>query len=221
MSLQEKLDAFKADFEANKAPAAAVKAFHRSTRELIENGNAERALKAGERAPEFTLSDPDGKLVSSRALLAKGPLVLTFYRGVWCPYCNLELQALEEVADDIRSRGASLLAISQQGASSSRKSKRDNKLSYPILTDQGGDLADRFGLRWTLQPYVLEFFKMFQVDLPKIHNDDKWTLPMPARYVIDSDGTIAYAEVNPDYTRRPEPSDLFPVLDQLVLSTVH
>ena len=175
MSLQEKLDAFKADFESNKAPAAAIAAFHRSTRALIENGNADRALKAGERVPEFTLPDADGHLISSTALLAKGPLVLTFYRGVWCPYCNLDLQALEDVADDIRSRGASLVAISQQGASSSRKSQRTNKLSYPILTDQGGDLAERFGLRWTLQPYVIEFFKMFQVDLPKIHNDDKWT----------------------------------------------
>ncbi|MEL7083892.1 MAG: peroxiredoxin-like family protein [Cyanobacteria bacterium P01_A01_bin.3] len=218
MSLQDKLDAFKADFEANKAPAAAVEAFHRSTRELIDNGNAERALKAGDRAPEFTLPDSDGNLVYSKTLLAKGPLALTFYRGVWCPYCNLDLQALEEIADDIRSRGASLLAISQQGASSSRKSQRTNNLSYPILTDQSGDLAEQFGLRWTLQPYVIEFFKMFQVDLPKIHNDDKWTLPMPARYVIDTDGTIAYAEVNPDYTRRPEPSDLFPVLDRIALT---
>ncbi|MEM1369115.1 MAG: peroxiredoxin-like family protein [Cyanobacteria bacterium P01_H01_bin.15] len=221
MSLQQKLDAFKANFEANHAPPAAVEAFHRSIRELIENGNAEHALKAGERAPEFTLPDSDGNPTSSRALLLKGPLVLTFYRGVWCPYCNCELQALEEIVGIIRSHGASLLAISQQGASSSRKSQRENQLSYPILTDQGGELAERFGLRWTLQPYLIEFFEHFQVDLPKIHNDDKWTLPMPARYVIDTDSTIAYAEVNPDYTLRPEPSDLFPILEHLSLTTVH
>ncbi|MEO0836159.1 MAG: AhpC/TSA family protein, partial [Cyanobacteria bacterium J06642_3] len=85
--------------------------------------------------------------------------------------------------------------------------------------DQSSRLILLLGLCWTLQPYVIEFFKMFQVDLPKIHNDDKWTLPMPARYVIETDGTIAYAEVNPDYTSRPEPSDLFPVLDKLALST--
>ena len=215
MTLQDKLDAFKADFEANQAPPEAVEAFHRSNQELVDNGHAERALKAGDRAPEFTLTDSDGNSVSSRELLTKGPLVLTFYRGVWCPYCNLELQALEEVVDDIKSRGATLLAVSPQNAVNSRKSQRQNKLSFPILTDQNGDLAEQFGLRWTLQPYLVDVFKMFQVELPVFHDDDKWTLPMPARYVIAQDGAIAYAEVNPDYTRRPEPSDLFPVLDQL------
>ncbi len=219
MTLQDKLDAFKADFEANQAPPAAVEAFHRSTQELIDAGLADRALKAGDQAPEFTLFDSDGNRISSQELLAKGPLVLTFYRGVWCPYCNLELQALEEVVGDIEARGASLLAISQQSAENSRKSQRQNKLSFPILTDQSGDLAEQFGLRWTLQPYLIDVFKMFQVELPIFHKDDKWTLPMPARYVIDQDGTIAYAEVNPDYTRRPEPSDMFPVLDQLIRVT--
>ena len=215
MTLQEKLDAFKADFETNQAPPAAVEAFHRSTRELIDKGYAEHALKAGEMAPEFTLTDSDGNKVSSRELLAKGPLVLTFYRGVWCPYCNLELQALEEVVEEIRSRNATLVAISQQSPKNSRVSQRQNKLSFPILTDQNGELAEQFGLRWALQPYLIEFFDMFKVDLPAIHEDDKWTLPMPARYVIAQDGSIAYAEVNPDYTRRPEPGDLFPVLDRI------
>ena len=215
MTLQDKLDAFKADFETNQAPPAAVEAFHRSNQELIDQGLADHALKAGEMAPEFTLTDSDGNQVSSRELLAKGPLVLTFYRGVWCPYCNLELQALEEVIGDIRERGATLLAISQQSPKNSRVSQRQNKLSFPILTDQNGEVAEQFGLRWELQPYLIEFFKMFNVDLPVIHEDDKWTLPMPARYVIEQDGSIAYAEVNPDYTRRPEPSDLFPVLDEI------
>ena len=215
MTLQDKLDAFKADFEANKAPPAAVEAFHRSTQELIDGGYAERALQAGHRAPDFTLSDSDGNRVSSRDLLAKGPLVLTFYRGVWCPYCNLELKALEEIVDDIKSRGATLVAISQQSAVNSRKSQRQNKLSFPILTDQSGELAEKYGLRWTLPPYLIEAFKMFAVELPVIHDDDKWTLPMPARYVIATDGTIVYAEVNPDYTRRPEPGDMLPALDRL------
>ena len=102
-----------------------------------------------------------------------------------------------------------------QGAADSRKSQRDNKLSFPILTDKAGELAAKFGIRWTLQDYVVEFHKMFGVELPKIHGDGEWNLPMPARYVIATDGTVAYAEVSPDYTRRPEPSDLFPVLDKL------
>ena len=214
MSLQDQLDAFKAQFKT-QAPEGAFDAFARSTQELIDSGQADRAVKAGDTAPDFTLTDQDDKTIVLKDLLAKGPVVLSFYRGVWCPYCNIELKALEEAAGDIRARGASLVAISMQGASDSRKSQRGNKLSFPILTDTAGELAAKFGIRWTLQDYVIEFHKMFGVELPKIHNDGKWNLPMPARYVIDTDGTVAYAEVNPDYTRRPDPSDLFPVLDKL------
>jgi len=215
MSLQEKLDAFKADFEANKAPPAVVEMLHRNTAELIASGQAEWALKAGDTAPSFTLLDQDEKLVSSAELLAKGPLVVTFYRGVWCPYCNIELQALEAVAGEIRARGASLVAISQQTPPNSRKSQYQNKLSYPILTDQGGELAVAYGIRWDVPENLQEVFKNFGLDLPTAHGDRKWTLPMPGRYVIGTDGIIAYAEVNPDYTRRPEPSDLLPTLDRL------
>lgn len=214
MTLQDKLDSFKAQFK-QQAPEAAFEAFARSTQELIDSGQAERAVKAGDQAPDFSLTDADRNEVALKDLLAKGPVVLTFYRGVWCPYCNIELQALEEVAADVRDRGASLIAISMQGASDSRKSQRDNKLSFPILTDQNGALAEKFGIRWSLQDYVIPIHQGFGVELPRIHGDGQWNLPMPARYVVDTDGTVAYAEVNPDYTRRPEPADLFPVLDKL------
>ncbi|WP_086930899.1 peroxiredoxin-like family protein [Agarilytica rhodophyticola] len=219
MSLQEQLDAFKEQFK-KQAPEGAIEAFARSSQELADSGQVEKSLKVGDKAPRAVLLDPNGDEVTLEELLAKGPVVLTFYRGVWCPYCNIDLKALEAVADDIRAKGATLVAISMQGAADSRKSQRDNKLSYPILTDKAGELADKFGIRWTLQPYVVDFHKMFNVILPTIHGDDKWNLPMPARYVIDTDGTIAYAEVNPDYTRRPEPSDLFPVLDKLQQTTI-
>ena len=214
MSLQDKLDAFKTQFKS-QAPEAAFNALTKSTQELIESGQAERAIKAGDAAPDFTLNDQDGNAVARADLLAKGPLVVSFYRGVWCPYCNIELKALEEAVGDIRARGASLVAVSMQGASDSRKSQRDNSLSFPILTDNAGELADQFGIRWSLQDYVIPFHAGFGVELPKIHGDGQWNLPMPARYVIDTDGTVAYAEVNPEYTRRPDPSDLFPVLDKL------
>ena len=214
MSLQEKLDGFKARFKT-QAPVEAFEAFGRSTQELIDSGQAERALQAGDKVPDFVLTDSDRNEVALTDLLANGPVVLTFYRGVWCPYCNIELQALEEVAADIRARGATLLAISMQGAADSRKSQKDNKLSFPILTDKNGELANKFGIRWTLQDYVIPFHQGFGVELPRIHGDGEWNLPMPARYVVDTDGTIAYSEVNPDYTRRPEPADLFPVLDKL------
>ncbi|WP_086930751.1 peroxiredoxin-like family protein [Agarilytica rhodophyticola] len=214
MLLQDQLNAFKEQFK-KQAPEAAFNAFARSTQELIESGQAEKALKVGDTAPKFVLTDAEGTEVSLTALLANGPVVLSFYRGVWCPYCNIELQALEAVNEELKARGATLAAISMQGAENSLKSQQENKLNFPILTDHAGEIADQFGIRWTLQDYVIEFHKMFKVVLPEIHGDGKWSLPMPARYVIATDGTIAYAEVNPDYTQRPEPSELLTVLDEL------
>src|SRR5271168_109836 len=215
MSLQDKLDAFKADFEGNKAPPQVVAVMHKATADLIASGQAERALKAGMKAPDFALPDAHGGTVRSAELLKKGPLVLTFYRGVWCPYCNMDLQAIEATANEIRALGASLVAISPQTAPSRRKSERENGLSFPILSDHGNALADQFGLRYRLPDDLIAVYKGFGNDLAIGNGEDSWTLPMPARYVIRTDGTIAYAEVNPDYTRRPDPSELLPVLRRL------
>jgi len=216
MSLQAKLDAFKADFEAGKppynAPKSVIEIMHRATAELIASGAAARALRAGDRAPVFTLNDPDGKPVSSADLLVKSPLVVSFYRGVWCPYCNMELQALQAALPDFQAAGANLVAISPQTAPNSRKSQRDNALSFPILSDTKNDVAAAFGLRFALPDYLIELYKAFGNNLPLINDDDAWTLPMPARFIIGQDGVILYAEVNPDYTRRPDPSELLPAL---------
>jgi peroxiredoxin len=215
MSLQDKLNALRAEFETKLVPPAAVEVMHRVTDELIASGQAERALKAGDRAPSFALPDPDGHVVSSADLLTKGPLVVTFYRGAWCPFCSLDLQALEEARSEIEARGATMVAISPQTAPNSRKSQRTNNLGFPILGDKGGDLAARFGIRWKMPEDLQQIHKQLGADLTAFNGEDSWTLPMPARYVIGQDGVIAYAEINPDYTRRPEPSDIYPVLEQL------
>jgi len=219
MSLQDRLDALKADFEGGKFPvkpsAGQLDAMHRATAELIANGQAQRALKAGDKAPDFVLNDPDGNPVSLRELLAKGPLVVSFYRGIWCPYCNLELQALQGALAEIEARGASLVAISPQTPPNSRKSERDNKLTFKILSDAKAEVANAFGIRFSLPGYLIEVYKGFKTDLPLVNGDPSWVLPMPARYVIGTDGVIAYAEISPDYTQRPDPSELLPVLDRL------
>lgn len=215
MSLQQKLDAFKAEFEGKKAPPEVVAVFHKSTAELIASGQAARALKVGDRAPVFRLPNSEGSTVDSSELLAKGPLVLTFYRGAWCPYCNMDLQAIEAAATQIRSLGASLAAISPQTPANSRKSQHDNSLSFPILSDHGGEIAAAFGLRWRVQDELKAVMRGFKVDLAVFNGEPSWTLPMAARYVIAPDGLIAYAEVNADYTRRPDPSELLPTLQRL------
>lgn len=216
MSLQSKLDAFKADFEAGKppyqVPYSVIETMRRATVELIASGAAQRALKAGEKLPAFTLSDPDGNAVSSTDLLAHGPLVISFYRGVWCPYCNMELQALQDALPQFEALGAKLVAISPQNSANSRKSVRQNNLSFPILSDPHNDVAAAFGLRFEMPDYLIDLYKALKNDLPAFNGDASWTLPMPARFVVGKDGIILYAEVNPDYTRRPEPEDMLPAL---------
>lgn len=218
MSLQDKLDAFKADFKAGKPPYNAPPEIHpimeRATNELIASGQASRAIKAGDRAPQFALKDQDGNDVSSAELLARGPLVVTFYRGVWCPYCNLELQALNEALPRIQEYGASIVAISPQTQVNSRKSVRANQLRFPVLNDASGEVGAAFGLRFSLPDYLVDLYKKLKNDLPAFNNDPSWTLPMPARYVIGRDGIVLYSEVNPDYTHRPDPSEMYPVLER-------
>ncbi|MBY0380379.1 MAG: AhpC/TSA family protein [Xanthobacteraceae bacterium] len=211
MSLQAKLDAFKAEFETTK-PRAAIEIMHRATAELIESGATKHAKKAGEVAPSFSLKDPEGTVVDSSDLLRRGPLIVSFYRGVWCPYCNMELQALEAAKLEFERRGASLVAISPQTAPNSRRSVRQNGLSFPILSDVKGDIGAAFGVRFKLPDYLVELYKQFKNDLPTFNDDPSWTLPMPARYIIGQDGVILYSEVNPDYTRRPDPEDMIPFL---------
>lgn len=220
MKLPERLAAFKARFEAGGAPYNAPAWVHepmrRATAELVASGAAAHALKAGDAAPEFTLQDADGASISSRALLAQGPMVLTFYRGFWCPYCNLDLEALEEALPSIAALGARLVAVSPQSQANSRRTREERKLSFPILSDAGNEVAAKFGLRFELPGYLVELYKgTFGLDLEKVNGDPSWTLPMPARYAIGPDGVIAYAEVNPDYTNRPDPSELLPVLAEM------
>lgn len=219
MSLQEKLSAFKARFQSGRPPFERVPAdvhvaMDRAIEELVASGAADRVPTAG-RAPDFDLAGADGVRVRLPDLLARGPAVLNFYRGVWCPYCNLDVQELELYADRIRALGASLVAITPQTPPNSRRLIAQHGLSFPVLSDPGNAVAAAYGLRYRLPDYLIEVYKRLGVDLPTFNGDDSWTLPMPARFIVDRDGEIRQAKVDPDYTRRSEPEDLLPVLEQL------
>lgn len=216
MSLQAKLDALRENFENNIFTPQINSIMHEATAELVASGQAETALKAGDTAPDFSVPLVDGRTLDLASQLAEGPLVLTFYRGVWCPYCNADLQALQDAQPAIGQRGASLLALSPQLPVNSRKAIRENGLSFPIAHDAGNAVAAAFGLRFRLPDALIDVYKnTFGNDLAVVNGEPSWTLPMPARYVIDTHGVIAYAEVNPDYTQRPDPAELLPVLDRL------
>jgi peroxiredoxin len=220
MPLQDQLDAFRTNFEAGgppyHVPAHIHDIMHRATQQLIASGAADKALKVGTTAPDFSLKNAQGQPIALIDALRNGPVILTFYRGVWCPYCNMDLQALQAALPEFKLRHAQLVAISPQTASNSRRSQRENNVSFPILSDPHNTVAALFGLRFELPDSLKDLYKnLFKNDLAVVNGDESWTLPMPARFLIAQNRTIVYAEVNPDYTRRPDPQVLLPVLDEL------
>jgi peroxiredoxin len=182
---------------------------------LIASRQVENALSAGQRAPGFALPNQDGVNTSMESILRRGPLLLVFYSGNWCPGCNLGLKALEEVRPVIEARGASLVVISPQTVEENAKTQRSMKVKLPILCDKGGKVALKFGVRWRIPDLLRRLHLQSGIDLPSLHGEDSWTLPIPSRFVVDRNGVIAYSEVGPDQTRRSDPSDLLPVLDHL------
>jgi len=219
VSLQQELDALTARIAANKnVPRQVVAQLMAAIKERIASGKSEHALKAGDAVPAFKLSDHNGASVSLSLLLARGPLVISFYRGTWCSYCNTQLRALEAARSDMEARGASIVAISMQNEAYSSKTVAENHLGFPSLIDADGQVAADFGLRYGLSAQMIELHKQLGKDLRLINGEAGWSLLIPARYVIARDGVVAYAEVNPDYTHRAEPKDLLPILDQLARS---
>ncbi|MEA2866580.1 MAG: hypothetical protein QOE39_1295, partial [Bradyrhizobium sp.] len=173
MLLQEKLDAFTAELlKSGAIPLDVVETLFKATTDIVASKEAEQALKAGQPAPAFNLKDADGNVVDSVKLLALGPLVVTFYRGVWCPYCNIDLKALEEARTAIEAKGASLVALSMQNATNSRRSARENGLGFPILVDLHGVVADAFGLRFALSPAVVKIYRDILRNDLEAFNDD-------------------------------------------------
>jgi peroxiredoxin len=214
MRLQQKLDALKRQFESG-APPEALTIMHRAKDDLLHSGIMEGVLKAGERAPEFPLPDEHGSTVRSSELLDKGPLIVSFYRGVWWPFCNLELEALQGVAADVEALGASIIAISPQLEKYSKQVAKKHNLTFRVLGDQGNKVASKFGLVFRLPEDLRKLYSDFGIDLERFNGDDAWALPMPGRFILDRQGTILSAEVNPDYTRRPEPDEIVRILKSL------
>lgn len=212
--LQDGLDIVRADWESRILSKDVVRIMHR-VRDQLVSAHSVPALGVGSRAPEFELPDYDGEKIASRALLRKGPLVTTFYRGSWCPYCAYDLEALQATFSELEVRGASVVAVSQETASRSRRCRTVVELGFPLLRDQGGEVAARYGVRWTVPADLQRIYRILDADLDELNGEDSWTLSMPARFVIDLDGIIAYAVTSPDYTVRSEPRDLVSVLDML------
>jgi peroxiredoxin len=211
MSLQQQLESLTAKLRS-MVPAERLAIIDRAVEELKASGLAARALPAGAEAPTFVLPDGDGMIWSSADLLRSGPLVLVFYRGRWCAYCNAQLAALQQIHKEIAGRGASLAAISPQTVKHSYMTRDMHGLRFPMLSDAGNQVARKFGLVYRVSPELQRMYESIMTKLPGYNGDQSWELPLAATYIIGVDGIIKYARVDADWRQRAEPDE---ILDQV------
>jgi len=225
MSLQNQLDSLTAKLRA-MVPAERLATVDHAAEELASSGLAERALKVGDQAPSFELPDGDGMLWRSEELLRGGPLVrpftprdgangalvIVFYRGRWCAYCNTQLAALQEVHKQIADAGASLVAISPQTEKHSYMTRDMHKLRFPVLSDAGNQVARKFGLAYRMPADLQTLYEGIMTRLPGYNGDQSWELPLAATYIVRKDGTICWRRVDADWRKRPEPEEVLQVL---------
>jgi peroxiredoxin len=174
---------------------------------------ARTMLKVGNRAPAFALPDATGGVVDLGTLLKKGPVIVTFYRGGWCPYCNLELKAFQEVLPEIKAAGASLVAISPEKPDDTLSTAEKSALTFPVLSDVGQKVGRAFGIVYDFTDELRGAYQGLGREIPALNGTPgEWALPVPATYLVDRDGIIVYAYVNVDYRDRGEPRDVLAVL---------
>ena len=214
MSLTQSLANQLAQSQANKPPEV-IAVMGKATTDLIKSGIVNQSLKAGDPAPNFTLPNAVGQSVEIADLLSMGPVVISFYRGQWCPYCNLELRALQQALPEIQALAATLVAISPQTPDNSLSTTEKNELTFEVLSDVGNQVARQFGLVFSLAAELRPIYQNFGIDIPAHNGDQTFELPIPATYVINIDRVIAHAFVDPDYTRRLDPADIVAVLKSL------
>ncbi|KAH7306137.1 thioredoxin-like protein [Rhexocercosporidium sp. MPI-PUGE-AT-0058] len=214
MSLAAELSAVYTGFHTN-GPAELTKPIKESTADHVANFDFQKAIKAGDTLPPFKLPDAFGKEVSSSTLLAKGPLLLTFYRGEWCPFCNLALRALQKHLSKFEAKGVTLVAITCEVPKQALSTSEKNELKFPVLSDLGNKYAGELGLLFPMPEYMKPVFDTIGVDFKERNGDDSFVLPVPATLLVDQKGVVRNAFVEPEYAKRAEPGTILGWIDQL------
>jgi peroxiredoxin len=182
---------------------------------LRQSDVASRALQVGDKAPEFLLPDADGRLHSSERLRGQGPLVVSFYRGGWCPFCSVELRALQAAKAELESLKANLVVLSPDTRDLPRQLKAQLNLDLTMLADVDHGVAISYGILFRVPDETKTHYASLGYDFADRHGTTEWMLPIPATYVIDQDGVVKSAFVEPDFTVRLEPSDILTTVRQL------
>jgi peroxiredoxin len=217
MNLTQELQQLRQQLRVNH-PEKVKAVMDQATQDLINTRIAETALKVGDRIPTFTLPNAVEKTVKIQSLLNIGLVVISFYRGEWCPYCNLELRTLQNHLPKIKELGANLVAISPQTPDHSLSTSEKNELTFEVLSDEENQVAKQFGLVFTLPEELRPIYQQFGIDIPTHNGNPTFELPIPATYIVATDGTIIHSFVNPDYTQRLDPEEIITTLQQVSIN---
>ena len=212
-TLSAQLAAYKEKF-LQKADQRKIDVYEEGIQDVINKGLVASAVQAGDAFVDFTLNNATGASITASELLKAGPLVLTWYRGGWCPYCNLTLRALQQVLPEIKALGANLVALTPELPDNSLKTSEKHALEFEVLTDQDNQVAKAYGLVFKLTPETAEYYKA-AFDLEVYNGNDTDELPLAATYVINTDGKVSYAFLNADYRERAEPAEVLEALKAL------
>jgi len=214
MSLHDEIAVLQQNM-ASRIPEHVAGMMRDASETLAQSGLTEQALKAGDTIPDFDLPAlADGQIRSSD-ILKQSPLVISFYRGGWCPYCNLEMQALQRALPDIEQAGGKLVAIAPELPEHAGQTRDAGALTFPLLHDQDNVVARSFGLVFTLPDMLRPVYEGFGIDLEESQGNDHFELPLPATYIVRPDGVIAFAFVDVDYAQRMEPARIVEILKTL------
>ena len=213
-TLQDQLDEITANTR-HLVQAERLAVSERSVEELFATGIEDRILPVGTLAPEFDLHDAMGRMVRSQDMLALGPLVIKFFRGRWCPYCVTELEAWRDLYGTLRERGVLMVGISPQTEQQNDFMVSQHRLPFPLLSDPGCDLAEKFGLAYTIPEYLRDYYMSILINIPFVNGESSWRLPLPATYVISRNRRILFAEAHADFRVRPDPEEALAALNNI------
>ncbi len=201
-----------ADNSIKRHPGAAQDIMRKAIEDLEATDILKHAVKTGDKFPDFTLPNAQGKTITLSKQLQKGKVVITFYRGGWCPYCNLELKAFQEVLPQIKEKGATLIAITPETPDNSLSTKEKNQLDFEVLTSENNELARSLNLVFKLPEALAELYGNFGIDLLESQGNDANELPIAATYIIDQNGEVSYHFLSEDYKLRADPEDIIAAL---------
>ena len=215
LTIREQSEQLKAA-AAEHLPAEVLDIFNRSIEDFLDQGIPVDSIKVGDVLKPFALDDATGSPVSLDQIVESGPAVVVFYRGGWCPYCNLALRTYQqELLPQLEAFGARLVAISPQPPDESLSTIEKAALEFTVLSDPGSRLAERLGIAFEQADDVLAAQRKLGLDLTKVNAEGSVRLPRPTVLVVDQDRTVRFVDVQPDYTARTEVADIIAALTDL------